>query len=137
VTRTRTASVVLVALGGALGTLSRYGATRLRPAAPGTFPWTTLFVNVAGAALIGALAGRGWVGPSNPAALAVSAGFLGAFTTFSALSVETVLLVDAGRAGAAIAYLLGTVVGGLAVCAAAWRVAGRRRSTPAVEGAEC
>lgn len=135
--RTRTASIGVVALGGALGTLSRYGATRLHPAAPGTFPWTTLLVNLAGAALIGALAGRGWVGPTNPAALAVSAGFLGAFTTFSALSVETVLLVDAGRPVPAIAYVLGTVVGGLGVCAAAWRVTGRRRWPPRADGTAC
>jgi len=135
--RTRPAGVAAVALGGALGTLARYGVTRLHPAAPGTFPWTTLFVNLVGAALIGALAGRGRVGPATPGAVAVSAGFLGAFTTFSALSVETVLLVDAGRPVPAIAYVLGTVVGGLGVCAVAWRVAGRRRSNPRAEGTAC
>lgn len=117
---------VVVGVGGAVGTLARYGAVRIHPADGGTFPWATLAVNLLGAALIGALAARGLADATSPAALAVSAGFLGAFTTFSGLAVETVLLVDAGRPAVAGVYLLASVIGGLAACAAAWRVSSPR-----------
>ena len=66
----------------------------------------------------GVLAARGIAGSRSPADVLAGAGFLGAFTTYSAVSVETVLLVDAGRPAVATAYLVASVVGGVAASAA-------------------
>jgi len=53
-------------------------------------------------------------------------GFLGAFTTYSSFAVETVLLTHSGRLGMAILYLVGTMVGGVLLCAAGIQVGGRK-----------
>lgn len=87
-----------VALGGALGSVLRY-AVGLGLA--GRFPVGTLVVNVLGSALLGYLAARG-LGMSPVARLALGVGFCGGFTTFSALSVDTLRLAGEGRFGAAL-----------------------------------
>ena len=125
----RRAGFALVAAGGAFGTLGRYAVMRAFPAAPGAFPWGTLAVNLVGAAAIGVLAARGVVGSRAVGDALLGAGFLGAFTTFSALAVETVLLVDAGRPLVGGAYLVASVAGGIVACAAAWRL-GRPGCSP-------
>ena len=99
---------LLVALGGALGSVARYavslGAARWLGAG---FPWGTLIVNVAGSFAIGLLAalvtadGRPALG-SDARAL-VMVGILGGFTTFSSFSLETLTLARAGELGAAAA----------------------------------
>ena len=77
----------LVAVGGALGTLLRAALEAAHPAAPGGFPWTTWAVNVVGCFALGLLL-TGWVRPGlaprwwRPL---IGTGFLGAFTTFSAV----------------------------------------------------
>ena len=109
-------NILLIAVGGSLGALTRYGATLLAARLFGAgFPWGTLFVNLAGCFLIGvafALAERGaWMGPS--ARLFFVTGFLGALTTFSTFAMET---VGAGREGSGlmvVANLLAHNVGGL------------------------
>lgn len=108
-------NVLLVALGGAAGSVARYlaGSALQRPVAG--FPWGTLFVNVAGCLAAGAivrLVGGSSSEPGLRAALVV--GFCGGFTTFSAFSLEAVALMQEGRLGAAIAYVVITVVAGLA-----------------------
>ncbi|GIH81529.1 putative fluoride ion transporter CrcB [Planobispora longispora] len=98
-----------VACGGALGALARHGLGALFPAAPGSFPWTTLAINTLGCLLIGALAG--WLTASAPRRLAgpfLSTGVLGGFTTFSAFAVDVESLVRLGRSGTALAYLAAT-----------------------------
>ena len=91
-----------VALGGALGSTVRYGAARLAARLiDGTFPWSTLLVNVSGSLLIGFLAaamspdGRFTAAPDARAFLLI--GVLGGFTTFSAFSLETLNLVRDGE----------------------------------------
>lgn len=115
------ASVALVAAGGTVGTALRFGLTLLVPPGLGV-PVATLLANIAGAFLLGLLLEvLPALGPDRGLwrrlRLCLGTGVLGAFTTYSALAVETVALA-AGRPGAAVAYGLGTViVGGLAAVA--------------------
>jgi len=112
--------LLLVALGGALGSMARYGvalgAARLFPAS--TWPWGTLAVNVVGGLVMGLLVG--WMGLRAGAGqetvrVFAAVGLLGGFTTFSAFSLETVLMIERREYGLAGAYVLLSVV--LAVAA--------------------
>ena len=83
-------AVLLVATGGAAGSVLRYLVSVLAIGAFGTgFPWGTLAVNVIGSAAIGLLGGLGVEGGLR---LLLVTGLLGGFTTFSAFSLETGLL---------------------------------------------
>lgn len=101
-----------IAAGGALGALARFGVVHLAGRAGLQFPWGTLAVNVAGSLAIGVLLGA--LGRREGAVEAVRPflviGVLGAFTTFSAFSMETVLLLQDARWGPALAYVLASVV---------------------------
>jgi fluoride exporter len=103
-------SWLLVAFGGALGSVARYGAGRLWPATPGGWPVPTLTVNVLGSFAIGLIymyvAARG-VSADN-ARLFWMTGVLGGFTTYSAFALESVSL---GFSAIGIAYVLATLVG--------------------------
>jgi len=106
----------LVMLGGSIGAASRYGISIVTAKAWGTgFPWGTLMVNLAGCFMIGlvfSLADR--VRLLTPdVRLFLVTGFLGALTTFSSFSMET---VNAGRAGITLAPLVNILannVGGM------------------------
>ena len=104
--------LLFVALGGALGAVGRYLATAAIGAFMGAaFPYGTLAVNVAGSLVLGALAEAmttAWQAPQEARAFLV-AGLLGAFTTFSAFSLDTVALVERGHLAAAAAYVLASV----------------------------
>ena len=103
----------LVGLGGAVGGMLRYGLSTALPDEPGTFPWTTLGINLVGSFLLGFLvagivgrrAAPAWVRP------ALGTGLLGGFTTFSAVSHALDVLVTDGLVGAAALYLVGTLFG--------------------------
>ncbi len=107
-----------VALGGALGSVARYGAgLAARQLAPG-WPWGTLFVNVLGSFAIGLLFAWFIVRPTPEwVRLGLITGVLGGFTTFSAFSVETLELLRTAGAGSAFAYVALTLAAGLAACA--------------------
>lgn len=109
--------IALVALGGAAGSLARHGVERLLGTSDG-LPVGTLTVNLVGAFVLGALlewlATRGSdVGRRRAARLLVGTGFLGGFTTYSALAVEADILLRDGRVTLALVYVLTTVVVGL------------------------
>jgi CrcB protein len=97
-----------IALGGALGSMARYGCSSLAAQWIGeTFPWGTLIINVLGSFVIGFFAtltgpdGRVLVAPD--ARQFVMVGICGGFTTFSSFSLQTLNLVRDGdmlRAGA-------------------------------------
>lgn len=119
----------LVAAGGAVGAASRHlvnlGALRLF--GPG-FPVATLAVNVVGCLLMGILAGV-LAARSDMAGqgvrLFLATGFLGGFTTFSAFSLDAVLLWERGQTAVALGYVLASVllsVGALILGLAATRV---------------
>lgn len=109
-----------VAIGGAAGSVLRYvlGIAVTRAAAPG-FPWATLLINVTGAFLLG-LFFRSMTGPGSSNALrtALTVGFCGGYTTFSAFSYETLLFVEQGSWARAGVYTLASVALGLAAVAA-------------------
>lgn len=120
-----------VALGGALGALSRYGAGRLvaHLFAP-SFPWATWTVNLAGCLLIGMtvpLFGR--LNGFEEARFFLVVGFLGSFTTFSTYCLDTVALWGSDRGLFALANVAGSVVCGLVLVAvgrelSAWLLGG-------------
>lgn len=114
-------AVVLVAAGGVAGALARAGVGAVLPHEPGSWAWSTLLVNAAGAAALCALLVSG---PSGRTRLLVGTGLLGGFTTFSGLAVDAVLLIEAGRPLAAAAYV-GAGVGTLLAGAAAGLLVGR------------
>lgn len=103
---------LLVALGGALGSMARYGIGLAVHST--TFPYATLIVNVVGCLCIGLAL------PTIERAASITpefrqifiVGFLGGFTTFSALGSETIALLRTG-AGVAFLNMAGNVVGGL------------------------
>ncbi|MFJ1968577.1 CrcB family protein [Streptomyces sp. NPDC087903] len=111
--------VAVVALGGAVGASARYGALLLWPAPAGTFPWTTLWVNAAGCAVIGVfmvVITDVWVAHRLVRPF-FGTGVLGGFTTFSTYAVDIQKLVDAGHARTGLTYLAATP---LAALAAVW-----------------
>ncbi len=111
------AALLLVALGGAAGSVVRYLVSVAALATLGAgFPWGTLAVNVLGSAAIGVAAGTGLEGQAQ---LLVVTGFLGGFTTFSAFSLETGALLERSPWLAAL-YVAVSVALGLAAFALAW-----------------
>ncbi|MFM9140021.1 MAG: fluoride efflux transporter CrcB [Solirubrobacterales bacterium] len=113
-----------ILIGGMAGTLVRLLLSELLPHAEGSWPWGTLVANVAGAALLGFVVVRfssGAPAPSRVRAL-LGTGFCGALTTFSTLQRELLEMLDAGRAGLALAYVAVSLVAGLAGVLVAVRV---------------
>ncbi|SEI49178.1 CrcB protein [Arthrobacter sp. yr096] len=112
----------IVAAGGVLGALARYGLGLVIPA-PGAWPLPTLVINLTGALALGALLeGLSRSGPDvgnrRVLRLALGTGFLGAYTTYSTLALDAVHLFAAGAAPAAAGYLLASLLGGAAATTA-------------------
>lgn len=105
-------TLVFVALGGAVGASCRYGVGVLAaPFGSGHFPWGTFSVNVVGSFVLGVLVAMmtfSW-SPSHEMRAFIVVGVLGGFTTFSAFSLEVILLIERDRLALAAIYLLGTV----------------------------
>src|SRR3954466_5624825 len=112
--------LLLIAVGGAAGSVMRYllgrsaGATIIRLTGV-SFPFGTLIVNVIGCILIGLL-WRAFMGDQREQELraALVIGFCGGFTTFSTFSFETVGLISGGEYVKATAYVLVSVIAGIA-----------------------
>ena len=113
-----TVATLHVAIGGAVGAVLRYQLGRamtvwLGGPAMSIFPWATLAVNALGSLLMGMLAGwlvrHGAVGSgqgSEQLRLLLGVGLLGGFTTFSAFSLEMVLLIERGQCALAGLYAI-------------------------------
>lgn len=111
------ATVLAVFAGGCAGGLARYAVTRSWPAGAGQLPWSTLLVNGSGALLLGLLlAVLERRGPAYLRPL-LGTGLLGSWTTFGAVALAGDQLLARGDAGLALAYLLLTAAGGLALAA--------------------
>lgn len=118
--------VVWVAIAGALGTLARYTFHHVvQSRASGLFPYGTVVVNITGAFALGLLTGLFLYDGLEPdARVVVGTGFLGAYTTFSSFSYETLGLVRDDAPVAALVNAFGSVAVGLGAAAAGLGVAG-------------
>ncbi|MGD9961624.1 fluoride efflux transporter CrcB [Nocardioides sp.] len=129
-------ALLAVAVGGALGAVLRWSLGLLAPDGQG-FPWTTFAINVSGSFLLALLPALPSVRRHRLLPLFLGTGVLGGYTTLSTYAEESRVLFADGRAGLALAYLLGT----LAACVMAVWLA-RHLSPPsaqlefAVEGGE-
>jgi CrcB protein len=108
-------TTVAIGVAGLLGALARYGVEGLIARRAGSFPWATFVVNVSGSFLLGLvitlLSERLAVAPWVRAAVAI--GFLGAYTTFSTLSLESYRLLEGRSYTLAGVNLLGSVAAGV------------------------
>jgi len=111
-------SFLLVFAGAGIGGVLRHGVNLASARWFGTdFPWGTFSVNVAGSFVMGLLAG--WLALrsgdwSQPLRLFLASGVLGGFTTFSAYSLDAVMLWERGRTLAALLYAGGSVFASVA-----------------------
>lgn len=111
-------NLVIIALGGAFGSMARYlvGLWVKALAPQSEWPWATLIANLAGGLLMGVLMGLIW-GPfkapvgAERLRLGLGVGVLGGFTTFSTFSLELVVMLERKAYGAALAYGLISVLG--------------------------
>ena len=120
-------SAFLVFLGAGIGGVLRHGVNLVAPKWLGTgFPYGTLAINIIGSGLMGLVAGwfafKASEGTPQDLRLFLATGVLGGFTTFSAFSLDAVLLWERGDTMLAAAYVFGSVavsiaalIGGLAI----------------------
>lgn len=124
--------LAVVFLGGMTGTLARFGLTGAIPTAGG-LPLGIFLINIGGAFALGVLlevlARRGPdTGRRRSLRLLLGTGFLGGFTTYSALAVDSALLIGGGRAAEGMVLLVASVL--IGICATALGFAAGRRVTP-------
>ncbi|WP_344890567.1 CrcB family protein [Actinomadura meridiana] len=117
-------TLAAIAVGGAIGALSRYELSHAFPYGPGDFPWVVFWINVTGCLLIGVLmvlVTETWqvhrlIRPF------LGVGVLGGFTTFSTYAVDIQRTVDADAPRVALAYLALTLVTALVATLAGMRL---------------
>lgn len=118
-------NILLVAIGGAFGSVCRYLTGLLMTRLLGTaFPWGTITVNIVGSFAIGLLtelvARR--FNASMEMRLLLVVGILGGFTTFSSFSLDTVALIEKGAVATAVIYVFASVAISLAATFAGFAV---------------
>jgi len=122
--------IFAVGTGGFIGAISRYLASHAMLQYYGNeFPYGTLLVNALGSLIFGVLAGLGvvagsWMGQpvSQELRLLVTTGFLGAFTTFSTFSYESIALMEQGFFLKAGLNISANILLSLALCGAGYRI---------------
>ena len=120
--------ILLIALFGAVGTLSRYGLQGLvQTRTDSTFPYGTLLINLTGCLFLGFLGqltlNRMLV--SADLRIAIAVGFFGGYTTFSSFGWETAKMLEDGEWRRAAAYVGASVIAGLLLSVAGIRLANR------------
>lgn len=133
----RPASILLVVAGGLPGAAARAVIERALPASDHSYPWATFAINLVGAFILGCLLealvrarqGAAW---RTPVRLVFGTGFCGAFTTYSTLAMESVLLARHRSWGTGALYVVASVVGGLVMASAGMGLsaAWQRRDEP-------
>jgi CrcB protein len=107
-------TVILVMIGGALGTLARYLISVLALPISGNLPWGTILINIAGSFIIGFFGtltlASGRFPMSEPMRLFVMVGVCGGFTTFSSFSLQTLDLLRSGETLRAAINIVASVV---------------------------
>lgn len=108
--------LLLIGLGGFAGAIARYLVdTVVSERVGAAFPWGTLVINLSGSLALGFLAAlaleRGVLPESIRGPILI--GFLGAYTTFSTLMLESWRLVETGATGTAIVNVVGSSVLGI------------------------
>ncbi len=114
-------NLVIIALGGALGAVSRFlMGNAVSKAVGSALPYGTFVINLVGCFAMGLLMTIIVDRELLPAAwrLFLCVGFLGGFTTFSSFGYEALMLLTEGRLLAALTYVSGSIVLGLAAAAA-------------------
>lgn len=105
---------LLVGLGGALGSVARYGSGVLVGRVwSSSFPLGTLLINIAGSLAMGLFVG--YLARTTPAwqadgRLFVAVGIFGGFTTFSSFSLDAIAMIERGEFGQALLYVLISVI---------------------------
>ncbi len=133
----QTQPLLVVAVGGGLGACARYAAGLLAPTASGTFPATTLVINLLGCAVMGVF--MVWI-TARPRRHPlwrpfVGTGLLGGFTTFSTYELDAHDLIGGGQPSIALASLLITPVAAFAALWMAARIARRLVAPTSEDGA--
>ena len=121
--------IVVIAAGGALGTLARYEVSQAVVVSANGFPWATFAVNVVGSLLLGVIitvVAERWP-PTRYALPFAAIGFCGGFTTFSTLMVEAVRRAQDGYPALGVVYLLASVVAGVVAAVLGVQLARSRR----------
>lgn len=110
---------LLVALGGAIGAVFRYGLGSYFIKSSSTFPWATWCINLLGCFLAGVFFAFSQQYPAlqNNARLFLMVGILGGFTTFSSFGLETFNLLREGQALWAIGYAVSSIILGVILLA--------------------
>lgn len=119
--------LAVIALGGALGSLGRWGLGEAAGTQAGSFPWATVVVNVSGSLTLGVLmvlVAEVWPGSRYLRPFA-GVGLLGGWTTFSAYALDARTLLAHDRTVAAALYVGGTLVLGLVAVVVGLRVTRR------------
>ncbi len=112
-------SYLYVGLAGGLGAICRY-VIGFYIAPSSSFPFSTLLVNLIGCFALAFVLSR-TERFSYKLRLALGTGFLGSFTTFSAFSVETILLVEQSEYALALIYLICSIIGGMISSNLGWK----------------
>ncbi|MER2090521.1 MAG: CrcB family protein [Sporosarcina sp.] len=122
--------LLLIGLAGAAGAILRVSIGQVVPNDSG-FPFSTLAVNIVGTFLLCFIIAGAFrkLAMHEDMQDIVATGFLGSFTTFSAVSIETVLLVEKGQIVLAGIYIICSVIGGLSAGALGFRLGGKRVRT--------
>ena len=106
-------NLLLVGLGGSIGSMVRYAASFLVRSK--LFPYATLSVNITGSFIIGLIFAMSIKeeGLSNNWKIFLATGICGGFTTFSAFSLENMGLLQTGKIGMAVTYILLSIILGI------------------------
>jgi fluoride exporter len=105
-----------VFLGGGIGSVLRYGLALALNSPGRALPFGTMLVNLLGCFILGYLSSHEWIESrlTETLRLAITTGILGGFTTFSTFGLESVRLYQSGQTFYGTAYVLVSLLGGLA-----------------------
>lgn len=108
-------NLILIFIGGGLGSVARFLISKWFPQGTGTFPYPTLSANMAGCFLIGIVMGiavkAGWI--DKPTTLFLTVGFCGGLTTFSSFAIENLDLVNQNMFFQSVLYITLSLVLGI------------------------